>query len=80
MTRIDGLTLTEAEAALMAAHRGFRVYHATKGEFGAGEYATIAGEATFADLGLPLWAPSIEAIEPVIGAWEWEHHWIGGAA
>lgn len=76
MTRIAGLTLPEAEAALMAAHPGFRVYHATGGQFGAGEYATVGNEATFADLGLPLWAPSIEVLEPVIGQWERDHGWI----
>ena len=67
MTRIDGLTLTQAEHAIEAAHPGWHLWHDENGE-----HATNP-EATYADLGLPLDAPSVETIEPVIGQWEWQH-------
>ena len=80
MTPIDGLSLEEAENAIEEAHPGFELWHTRNESDGPpGIYATLRGEATYAEMGLPLYAPSIEAMEPVIGEWEYEHHW-GSAA
>jgi hypothetical protein len=68
MTRIAGLTLTEAEHAIEDAHPGFHLWHSDEGR----EYAT----STVSDLGgsgTTLDAPSVERIEEVIGEWEHEH-------
>lgn len=71
MTRIDGLTLTEAEDAIEHAHPGWHVWHSRDGEDLGSEYATTvhtpAGTAT------TLCAQSVERIEEVIGTWEHEH-------
>ena len=77
MTLIDALTLPEAERAIEAAHPGFRLYHDGPQT---GVYATVVPEGNWADLGLPLWAPSVETIERAIGQWEWEHQRTGRAA
>ena len=69
MTPISGLSLLEAEALLEQAHPGWKLDHHGPRP---GEYATIP-EGTWAGLGLPLWAPSVETIEPVIGEWERRH-------
>ena len=73
MTRIDGLTLPEAEHAIEEAHPGFHVWH-SRGEDGgpAGEYATIP-ESDLGGCGTTLYAPSVERIEEVIGEWEHQH-------
>ena len=72
MTRIDGLTLTEAERAIENAHPGFHVWHSCDGSHPAGIYATVT-ESDLGGSGTTLWAPSVETIEPVIGQWEREH-------
>ena len=68
MTRIDGLSLTEAEHAIEEAHPGWHVWHSTDGEKVGSEYATCtvgAGGATVS-------APSVERIEEAIGKYEHE--------
>jgi hypothetical protein len=72
MTRIDGLTLTEAEHAIEAAHPGWHVWHSRDGENTGREYAT-APVSDLGGSGTTLDAPSVERIEQVIGAWEWHH-------
>jgi len=59
VTRIDGLTLTEAEHAIQAAHPGWRVWH---------DHGVYAARGT-----VTLPAPSIERVEQVIGQWEHDH-------
>ena len=61
MTRIDGLSLAEAEHAIEDAHPGWQVGHSP----GGWEYAT-RGTVT-------LWAPSVERIEEPIAVWEHAH-------
>lgn len=72
MTRIDGLTLTEAEHAIEQAHPGFHVWHSRDGRHPAGIYATV-GESDIGGSGTTLYAPSVETIEPVIAEWEYGH-------
>jgi hypothetical protein len=72
MTRIDGLTLTEAEDAIEAACPGWHVWHSRDGTGMGREYAT----STVSDLGgsgTTLDAPSVERIEQVIGEYEHQH-------
>jgi hypothetical protein len=68
MTRIDGLSLTEAEHAIEEAHPRFHLWHSDEGR----EYATIP-ESDLGGSGTTLDAPSVERIEQVIGQWEHEH-------
>jgi hypothetical protein len=68
MTRIDGLSLTEAEHVIEEAHPGFHVWHSDAGH----EYATIP-ESDLGGCGTTLDAPSVERIEEVIGEWEYQH-------
>ena len=73
MTRIDGLSLTEAERAIEGAHPGFHVWHSRDDD---GTPACIYATVTESDLGgsgTTLQAPSVETIEQVIGEWE-RHH------
>ena len=79
MTRIDGLTLTEAEHAIEDAHPGFHVWHSHDGADVGRIYATIP-ESDLGGTGTTLDAPSVETIEQKIGQWEWEHERAGGAA
>ena len=72
MTRIDGLSLTEAEHAIEDAHPGFHVWHSRDGEQTGRIYATIP-ESDLGGCGTTLDAPSVERIEEVIGKWEHEH-------
>ena len=73
MTRIDGLSLPEAEHAIEVAHPQFHVWH-SHGDHGeiAGIYATTTG-SDLGGSGTTLTAPSIERIEEAIGQWEHEH-------
>jgi len=59
VTRLDGLTLPEAEAAIETAHPGWAVRHDH------GVYATRAG------LELPV--PSVLRAEEAIACWEHAH-------
>ena len=79
MTRIDGLTLTEAEHLIEDAHPGWHVWHSRDGE----NLGRICATCTDSDLGgsgTTLDAPSIERIEEAIGQWEWAHQRHGHAA
>jgi len=59
VTPLDGLSLTEAEDAIQAAHPGWQV-RPDHGIYAA--YGTVT---------LP--APSVERVEQVIGQWEHDH-------
>ena len=72
MTRIDGLTLTEAEHAIEDAHPGWHVWHSRDGD----RPARICATTPASDLGgsgTTLDAPSVERIEEAIDQWDWDH-------
>jgi len=73
MTRIDGLTLTEAEHAIEAAHPGWHVWHSRDGHQVGSIYATTTVPGAPDGSGTTLAAPSVERIEQVIGQWEHSH-------
>jgi len=79
MTRIDGLTLTQAEHAIEAAHPGWHVWHSRDGENTGREYATTT-TSDMGGSGTTLDAPSVERIEEAIGQWEWAHEQAEGNA
>jgi hypothetical protein len=72
MTRIDGLTLSEAEHAIEGAHPGWHVWHSRDGRNMGRAYATTA-VSDIGGSGTTLDAPSVERIEQVIGEWEHQH-------
>ena len=73
MTRIDGLTLTEAEHAIEDAHPGWHVWHSRDGAQLGRIYATAAAADGPDGSGTTLDAPSVERIEEAIGQWEHVH-------
>ena len=75
MTRIDGLSLTDAERAIEDAHPGWHVWHSRDGKSPGRIYATSTATDPEASLACAttLDAPSVERIEEAIGKWEHEH-------
>ena len=73
MTRIDSLSLTEAEHAIEAAHPGWHVWHSKDGEGVGRIYATTTATDGADSSGTTVDAPSVERIEEVIGEWEYQH-------
>ena len=72
MTRIDGLSLTDAEHAIEAAHPGWHVWHSVDGSH-LGRICATCTASALGGSGTTLDAPSVETIEHAIGQWEWEH-------
>ena len=66
MTRIDGLSLTEAEHAIEGAHPGWHVWHSHDGNVTGRVYATTTTGGPDCS-GTTLDAPSVETIEQVGG-------------
>jgi hypothetical protein len=78
MTRIDGLSLTDAEHAIEGAHPGWHVWHSRDGNVTGRVYATTTTTDAHDGSGTTLDAPSVERIEQAIGQWEHDHQ--GAAA
>lgn len=72
MVSTAGMTLTQAEHAIEAAHPGWHVWHSRDGADVGFEYATTT-ESDLDGSGTTLSAPSVERIEEAIGQWEHEH-------
>ena len=72
MTRIDGLSLTDAEHAIEAAHPGWHIWHSRDGD-GPGRICATTTASIAGGTGTTLDAPSIERIEEAIGTWEYHH-------
>lgn len=72
MTRIDGMSLPEAEHAIEAAHPGWHVWHSHDGDM-FGRICATCTASVLGGSGTTLDAPSVETIERAIGEWEWEH-------
>src|SRR5262249_14459459 len=62
MTRIDGLSLTEAEHAIQDAHPGWHVWHSHDGKALGSIYATTTAPTGPECSGVTLCAPSVERI------------------
>ena len=73
MTRIDGLTLPEAEHAIEEAHPGWHVWHSRDGKDMGRIYATSTAAEAPDCSGVTLDAVSILRIEEAIGRWEHQH-------
>jgi len=73
VTRIDGMTLAEAEHAIEGAHPGWHVWHSRDGHGLGNIYATTTVPELPGGSGTTLTAPSVERIEEIIGQWEHQH-------